>query len=188
MDWPDLGDEVVLSRVCRTGFVLFGGGGGGGGLYAGGEAGGAGRGDTAGAGVWGGGVADRVSGGVQPQVRTVVFLEGNDLEVMLAKHKRRGVKMVGLKFPDYKAGCRMLKKALVSEQIRLRKSQFLRMAVAASRGGDVVLTSRQLVLGAEETRAGSGGRVEGGGAGLVYVAAESGQTACGCGIVGRPHH
>ena len=76
----------------------------------------------------------------QPQVRTVVFLEGNDLEVVLSKHKRRGVKMVGLKFPDYKEGCRMLKKALVSEQIRLRKSQFLRMAVAAS---EVVMSADQ---------------------------------------------
>ena len=76
----------------------------------------------------------------QPQVRRVCFLEGNDLEVQLAKYKRTGVRMVPLKFGDYKEGCRLLKKALVAEKIGVERSRFLRMAVAAS---EVVMSADQ---------------------------------------------
>ena len=69
-----------------------------------------------------------------PQVRHLVFLEGNDLENLLAKFKvaGRGLRRWPVKFSEYKGGCQTLKKALVMETVRVERSQFLRMAVQAS--------------------------------------------------------
>ena len=76
----------------------------------------------------------------QPRVKQVGFLEGNDLEVPLSKYRRSGVRMVPLKFGDYKEGCRQLKKAMVAEEIQVEHSRYLEMAVAAS---EVVLSADQ---------------------------------------------
>ena len=73
-------------------------------------------------------------------IRQVVYLEGNDLETMLAKYKKPGVRTRGFKFAEYKDGCRLLKKALVSESVSIQRSTYLRMAVAAC---EVVMSADQ---------------------------------------------
>ena len=40
-------------------------------------------------------------------IRQIVYLEGNDLETMLAKYKKSGVRTRGFKFAEYKDGCRL---------------------------------------------------------------------------------
>ena len=70
--------------------------------------------------------------GEHPQIREVVYQEGNDLEAVLGRFKLRGRKMRSVRFPDYKEGCRLLKQAVVQETVVIERSQFLRFAIQAA--------------------------------------------------------
>ena len=139
MRWADLGSEVVLSIFCEPGNMFMSA------VVAGNdllrvvrpveEDGDVKRVPVYGAEEWLEGFLRE-----RPQVRQVTFLEGNDLEVVLSKFRKRGVKMVPVRFNDYKEGCRLLKKAMVSEQIKVKHSPYLRIAVAAS---EVVMSADQ---------------------------------------------
>ena len=131
MRWEDLGDDVVLSVFSEPGnYYLSAVAVGNGKLKVVRpveEDGEVRRVRTYAAEEWLSGVLDE-----RPNIRRVGYLEGNDLEAVLAKFRRKGVKMVGFRFPDYKEGCRMLKKAIIGEQVTICRSGFLRIAVAAS--------------------------------------------------------
>ena len=80
------------------------------------------------------GATDWLTGYLQeyPQIKEVVFQEGNDLEAVLGRFRLRGRKMRSVRFPDYKEGCRLLKQAVVTEQVVIERSHFLRIAIQAA--------------------------------------------------------
>ena len=71
-----------------------------------------------------------------PQIKHIVYQEGNDLEAVLSKFKVRGVRLHPVNFSQYKDGCRALKKAIVMENIQIVRNKFLHMALQAAETQD----------------------------------------------------